>query len=74
MERYGNANGSSGVTHYEIGPDFIDVAFGNAGTYRYDHTMPGQLHVHRMKQLAIAGRGLSTYISAVVRNQYARKK
>ena len=74
MERYGNATGGSGVTHYEIGPDYIDVTFVNDGTYRYDYTMPGQIHVHRMKQLAKAGRGLSTYISQVVRNQYALKK
>ncbi|MEO8621666.1 MAG: hypothetical protein ABI625_11410 [bacterium] len=74
MERYVNANGGSGVTHYEIGADYIDITFANEGTYRYDYSMPGQIHVYRMKQLAKAGRGLSTYISQVVRNQYALKK
>lgn len=74
MERYGNSHGGSGVTHYEIGPDCIDIQFVNGEAYRYDYTNPGQLHVHRMKQLAVSGTGLSTYISQIVRDNYAFKK
>lgn len=74
VERYGNTSGDSGVTHYEIGPDYIDVRFVNDGTYQYNFTKPGQMHVHRMKQLALSGTGLSSYISKYVRNNYAFKK
>ena len=73
MPQYRNLDGNSGVDAYEIGTDFIDVRFRAGGTYRYDHTSPGALHVERMKELAIDGRGLSTYISRHVRKAYARK-
>jgi hypothetical protein len=73
VPRYQNLDGDSGVEAYELGTDFIDVQFRNGVTYRYDHTAPGDLHVRRMKQLAIDGRGLSSYISRHVRDAYARK-
>ncbi|MDB4917330.1 MAG: hypothetical protein JWM95_4974 [Gemmatimonadetes bacterium] len=73
MERYRDISASSGVVAYEIGPDFIDVKFRNGGTYRYDSTKPGDIHLARMKEHAIAGKGLGTYISQHVRGNYARK-
>ena len=36
MERYVNQQGDSGVTHYEIGADFIRVQFGGPAIYVYD--------------------------------------
>jgi hypothetical protein len=74
MPRYENHDGNSGVESYEIGMDFITVRFRNGSTYRYDRSSPGAEHVHRMKELALAGRGLSTYISQHVREAYARKE
>jgi len=74
VQRYQNLSGTSGVTHYEIGPDFIRVRFEDGGLYVYDHRSPGRHHVDAMKSLAVAGRGLSTYISAHVRTAYARRE
>jgi hypothetical protein len=74
MERYPYLDGNSGVTHYECGPDFIRVRFRNGVTYVYDHARPGTHHVEHMKELARAGKGLSTYISQVVRAAYARRE
>lgn len=74
MERYQHLDGDSGVAYYECGLDFIRVRFRNGATYVYDHTRPGILHVERMKELARAGKGLSTYISQYVRASYARKE
>lgn len=73
MERYLDVSGTSGIVAYEIGPDFIHVKFRAGGTYVYDGTAPGTAHVTRMKELAIAGQGLGTYISKYVRGNYARK-
>lgn len=74
MERYRNLEGESGVTSYEAGADYIKVQFRNGATYVYDHVTPGAEHVERMKDLARAGRGLSTYISRHVRAAFARKE
>ena len=73
MECYQNLSGNSGVTFYDIGKDCIVLTFKTGGTYVYDYTAPGKAHVEAMKQLAIAGKGLSTYINRHVRENYARQ-
>ncbi len=72
LQQYGNRSGTSGVTHYEIGPESIRVRFGTPTVYVYDYTTPGRDDVEHMKELARAGKGLSTYISRQVRQRYAR--
>jgi len=72
MQRYLNLSGDSGVTAYEIGADYIMVQFRRGGPYRYSYAGAGQHHVERMKELAVAGRGLSTYISQHVHDRYDR--
>jgi len=73
MRRYLNLSGNSGVTHYEIGDDFILVKFrGEGPPYRYSHAVAGEEHVERMKALATAGRMLGTYISQHVHELYDR--
>ncbi|HXT16160.1 MAG TPA: hypothetical protein VN706_11060 [Gemmatimonadaceae bacterium] len=76
MKRYGNRSGHSGVAFFDDGPDFIKVQFGETDTvvYVYDHVIPGAADVARMKALAVAGRGLSSYISQHVRDRYRRKE
>jgi hypothetical protein len=74
VERYQNLAGDSGVVYYETGPNFIKVRFRNGSTYVYDGRQPGSQHVERMKELARAGRGLSTYISQHVREAYSRRE
>ena len=64
MERYKNLGNNSGVTNYEIGEATIKVKFKDTvSVYVYTSIKPGQLHVAKMKELAIAGRGLQTYIN-----------
>ena len=74
MQRYRNAHGSSGVTAYETGPDFIRVRFEHGGTYEYDYASTGQFHVEQMKVLADSGQGLATFISKSVKAHYARRQ
>jgi hypothetical protein len=57
MQQYLNLSGNSGVTHYEIGADYILVKFcGDDPPYRYSYARAGKRHVDRMKALAVAGR------------------
>jgi len=73
MERYKNLNGDSGVVAYALGRDYIEVRFRDGPVYTYTYEQPGREDVERMKILAKAGRGLSTYISTVVKDRYAFK-
>jgi hypothetical protein len=74
VERYQHLDADSGVAYYESGTDFIRVQFRNGSTYVYDYTRPGIHHVEHMKELARAGKGLTTYISQFVRASYARRE
>lgn len=73
MKRYGNRHGQSGVVAYSATPKSIIVRFANGDLYEYAESKPGRAVVDRMKALAEAGRGLSTFISQHVRDNYARK-
>jgi hypothetical protein len=73
-QRYQNLQGDSGITYFASGPDWIAVQFKGPVVYVYDGTRPGKTHVEQMKALAIAGRGLGTYISQNVGANYARKQ
>ena len=64
MRPYLNLSGDSGVRAYDPGPDFIDVQFlDREKPYRYRSERVGRENVEQMKELAVAGRGLSTFIS-----------
>lgn len=64
MHRYKNLSPKSGVTHYAIGKDFIEVKFkDNDAIYIYNYSLNGNEHIEEMKRLAMNGQGLSTYIS-----------
>ena len=73
MKRYANASGHSGVTAYEMTQDGITVKFRDGHVYRYTHASAGRDNVERMKQLAAAGRGLSTFINRNMRDRHADK-
>ncbi|MCE3294904.1 MAG: hypothetical protein K0R65_618 [Crocinitomicaceae bacterium] len=71
MEKYRNLSGESGVTAFETGSDYIRVKFsGSFKVYRYSYHKAGKRHVEKMKTLAIAGKGLSTYISRYVHDLF----
>ena len=73
MQRYSNRSGESGVVAYDIGKDSITVKFAGGVSYVYTDASAGAAHIARMRELASAGRGLSTYISQHVHERYARK-
>ncbi|MFA6302800.1 MAG: nucleotidyl transferase AbiEii/AbiGii toxin family protein [Legionella sp.] len=74
MEIYQNKSGESGVIAYEIGSEFIKVKFNNSDfVYLYNYEIPGAMHVEAMKEKAIDGIGLATYINKNVQNKYYSK-
>ncbi len=73
MERYKNLGGNSGVLAYEIGPDYIKVEFTGGSLYLYNYGSAGSQNVERMKELAIAGEGLNSFINRYVKKAYALK-
>jgi hypothetical protein len=70
---YRNRDGHSGVSAYQLLDDGIIVRFVEDGTYRYGPERPGRYHVGQMKSLAMAGRGLATYINRYVRDKYEER-
>lgn len=73
VERYKNLSGNSGVAAYEIGEDSIKVEFRDGHRYLYTYQSAGKENIEHMKELAITGRGLNTFISRYVRKRYASR-
>ena len=73
MEPYRALGGDSGVIAYQIGERAIAVQFRSGETYHYTYASAGRGNIERMKRLARAGKGLSTFISQHVREAYASK-
>lgn len=70
LHRYANRAGNSGVVAYALVADAIVVEFSGGGRYLYDGVRPGRRHVARMRELALAGRGLASYINRYVGMNY----
>lgn len=73
MEPYKNLGGNSGISAFENGVDYIKVQFTDRKVYLYNNRRPGIKHVDQMKELAIKGKGLNSYINKYVRKNYASK-
>ena len=73
MTSYANSNGKSGVSAFEIREDAIVVEFRHGGKYLYDHDIPGEAEVEKMKRLAVIGSGLMTFINKNVRKRFAAR-
>jgi nucleotidyltransferase-like protein len=73
MERYQNHSGDSGIVAYQLGATSIAVKFADGDLYLYTYESAGAQNVERMKQLAVSGQGLSSFISAKARDKYEHK-
>ena len=74
MTKYKNLSGESGVEKYEILSDGIRVQWQGGTIYYYSNASTGEDHIAQMKRLAEKGRGLATYISQNVRDNYEYKE
>lgn len=73
--KYMNLSGNSGVISFSICANAIIIKFKDSEKrYFYTYAKPGKIHVERMKELALAGKGLSTYISRYVGTNYELKE
>lgn len=73
MTRYKNLGGNSGVFAYDNGINRIIVQFKDGSTYLYTNTSTSSYNISQMQRLAIAGRGLNSFISTTVKKGYASK-
>jgi hypothetical protein len=74
MEQYKkNNSGTSGVEFYEIENEDIIVQFIDGNIYRYSYKSAGVEAIEEMKRLAMAGKGLTTYINKYVKDKYESK-
>jgi len=73
METYKNLSGLSNVSAYEIGGESIKVWFKDGKGYLYDYSSAGRENIEKMKALAVAGRGLNTFINQHVLKDYSAK-
>jgi len=74
MQKYSGQLRRGGAVAFEIGAEWIDVEFTSGWIYRFTYNRPGALRVERMKELALSGRGLSTFISRHVKNRYESRR
>jgi len=72
-EKYQNLSGKSTVLTYKILKDSVTIVFTNHKKYIYSNQSAGRLNVNKMKELAIAGKGLGTFIEANLKESFARK-
>lgn len=73
MEKYQNQAGNSGAVGYEFTEDGIKVMFRDKEVYLYTEESAGAESIREMKKLAVAGKGLTSYINRNVRKRYAKK-
>ncbi|MES2516376.1 MAG: hypothetical protein V4580_19635 [Bacteroidota bacterium] len=73
MPTYKNISGDSGIRSYGIGPDFIKVVFKDGGAYTYTFKSAGVKHVSNMMELAVRGKGLTTYINQHVKDLFEER-
>ena len=73
FKRYKNLSGHSKVASYEIVKDAMTIRFADASVYRYTNQSADPANISKMKELAIAGKGLGTFIDANVKDRFLRK-
>ena len=73
VEKYQNLSGKSTVVSYKIVKDSVTIVFTSHEKYIYSNQSAGRLNINQMKALAIAGKGLGTFIDTNLKEGYARK-
>ena len=73
MQKYKDLSGTSGIEQYDSAIEHIDIEWKDGKVYRYDYSKPGAVDVERMKELAVAGEDLATYVNQHVRKNFAEQ-
>jgi hypothetical protein len=73
FRRYKNLGGKSTIAMYEIEKDAVNIRFTDSSSYRYTNQSAGRENIAKMKSLALAGKGLGTFVEANVKDLFIRK-
>jgi len=73
MKKYKNVSGKSTVTMFELAKDVVTIRFASQEVYRFSNQSAGSENISKMKILALAGKGLGTFIENNVKEKFARK-
>lgn len=73
FRRYKNLSGDSIVDQYELAKDGVTVRFKNCSVYRYTNQSADPENISKMKELAVSGKGLGTFIETKLKGRYLRK-
>lgn len=72
MNTYKNLGGNSNIRAYSAGEDYIEVQFNGGAIYKYSYRSAGREKVEQMKELAVQGSGLNSYIMRNARLDYEK--
>ncbi len=73
MKRYANLGGKSAVAFYNIEKDAVTIRFANHSVFEYNNQSAAPANISKMKTLAIAGKGLGTFIETNLKDRFSRK-
>lgn len=73
FRRYKNLSGDSKVARFSVVKDGVTVQFKDASVYRYTNQSADPANIRKMKQLAVAGKGLGTFIESSLKDRFLRK-
>jgi hypothetical protein len=73
MKRYQNLSGKSEVSTYELLKDAVTISFKDHSKFIYSNQSAGRENVSKMKVLALAGKGLGTFVTTTLKDRAARK-
>ncbi|MBI5239585.1 MAG: hypothetical protein HY926_03870 [Elusimicrobia bacterium] len=73
VHRYKNLSGDSKVVRYEIAKDAVIIYFKDCTVYRYTNQTADPVNVKKMKDLAVSGKGLGTFIEKHLKDRWSHK-
>ncbi|NML23461.1 hypothetical protein HHL16_21455 [Pseudoflavitalea sp. G-6-1-2] len=73
MEKYLNKSGNSPISKYQIEDERITVWYNDDTSYSYSYPRAGKPIVDKLKELAVEGEGLATFISQQAKFLYDHK-
>ena len=73
FRRYRNVSGDSKVARYCLAKDGVTIQFKDSSVYRYTNQSADPANIAKMKTLAVAGKGLGTFIATSLTDRFLRK-
>lgn len=73
MLQYKNLSGDSKVVRYHIAKDALTIRYTDNSVYLYTNQSATPGAISKMKTLALAGKGLGTFIATNAKDAYSRK-